>query len=298
MPDFGIMRGFNDKLFGDKLVAGQLPTQLGLIGSTIIPVLPLDLYPNAATAYSVRKLRTAYTGNSIRVRRTDLAESDIGFTSAGDLDTTALLSFVGTGALDNGFITTWYDQSGNSQNAVQTTAIKQPQIVNAGALILDNGKPAIQFDGINDSLNKNFAIGNIFTRFIIFNHFSNQNNNHIILDSGLSSDQAYLLFSSTNTLRAFTGANIFYSPVFNNTQNLAYNLANATFGELGNNGNTPTTQIMTVPNVNGITIGCRGGNSQQFFANFKTQEIIYYNTNQSSNRTGIETNLNTYYAIY
>ena len=29
MPDFGIMRGFNEKLFGDKLVAGQLPTQLG-----------------------------------------------------------------------------------------------------------------------------------------------------------------------------------------------------------------------------------------------------------------------------
>jgi hypothetical protein len=27
------MRGFNEKLFGDKLVAGQLPTQLGLIGS-------------------------------------------------------------------------------------------------------------------------------------------------------------------------------------------------------------------------------------------------------------------------
>jgi hypothetical protein len=33
MPDFGIMRGFNEKLLGDKLVAGQLPTQLGLIGS-------------------------------------------------------------------------------------------------------------------------------------------------------------------------------------------------------------------------------------------------------------------------
>jgi hypothetical protein len=34
MPDFGIMRGFNDKLFGNKLYAGQLPTQLGLIGSS------------------------------------------------------------------------------------------------------------------------------------------------------------------------------------------------------------------------------------------------------------------------
>lgn len=33
MPNFGIMRGFNEKLFSDKLVAGQLPTQLGIIGS-------------------------------------------------------------------------------------------------------------------------------------------------------------------------------------------------------------------------------------------------------------------------
>jgi len=33
MPDFGIMRGFGDKLFGNKLVAGQLPTNLGKIGS-------------------------------------------------------------------------------------------------------------------------------------------------------------------------------------------------------------------------------------------------------------------------
>jgi hypothetical protein len=33
MPDFGIFRGFNEKLFCDKLYAGQLPTQLGLIGS-------------------------------------------------------------------------------------------------------------------------------------------------------------------------------------------------------------------------------------------------------------------------
>lgn len=33
MSNFGIFRGFNDKLFGNKLYAGQLPTQLGLIGS-------------------------------------------------------------------------------------------------------------------------------------------------------------------------------------------------------------------------------------------------------------------------
>lgn len=33
MPDFGIFRGFGSKLFSDKLYAGQVPTQLGLIGS-------------------------------------------------------------------------------------------------------------------------------------------------------------------------------------------------------------------------------------------------------------------------
>jgi hypothetical protein len=43
MPDFGIMRGFNEKLFGDKLVAGQLPTQLGLIGSQAV----FDFDPDA-----------------------------------------------------------------------------------------------------------------------------------------------------------------------------------------------------------------------------------------------------------
>jgi len=57
--------------------------------------LLLDLYPNAAVAYSLRKLRTAYSGNAIRVRRSsDNAEQDINFVG-GDLDTQSLLDFVG-----------------------------------------------------------------------------------------------------------------------------------------------------------------------------------------------------------
>jgi hypothetical protein len=298
MPDFGIFRGFNEKLFGDKLVAGQLPINLGLIGSENISPLVLDAYPNAAAAYSLRKLRDAYTGSAIRVRRTDLAESDIGFNSAGNLDTTALLAFTGTGALDNGFVNTWYDQSGNGQNATQTTALNQPQIVSGGSVITDNVKPAMTFDGINDSLSKNFAIGTILTRFVVFNHFSNQNNNHIVLDSGLSADDAYLLFSSTNTLRAFSGGNVYYSPVLNNVQNLAYNIFNQTYGELANNGSTASNESFTVADINGITMGRRGAGLQQFFANFKAQEIIYYASDQSSNRAGIEDNINEFYSIY
>jgi len=91
------------------VIASQIHSFVGL----------LDLYPSAAAAYSVRKLRTAYTGSAIRVRRSsDNTEQNIGFTALGNLDDSALTTFCsGT----NGFVTTWYDQSGNANNAVQTT---------------------------------------------------------------------------------------------------------------------------------------------------------------------------------
>ncbi|HDZ0636275.1 TPA: hypothetical protein RRT33_005181, partial [Klebsiella pneumoniae] len=62
-------------------------------------------------ALSLRQLSASYTGPAIRVRRSsDNTEINIGFTAEGDLDTTALLNFCGSG---NGFISVWYDQSGN-----------------------------------------------------------------------------------------------------------------------------------------------------------------------------------------
>jgi hypothetical protein len=105
---------------------------------------------SSSAAYSLRKLRNAYTGNAIRVRRSsDNAEADIGFTTSGDLDTVALLAHCGAGS---GFVTTWYDQSGNGRNATQTTAESQPRIVSNGVLETLNGKPAIRYDGVNDNL--------------------------------------------------------------------------------------------------------------------------------------------------
>ena len=58
----------------------------------------------------------------------------------GELDAEALLSFVGNG---NGFVRTWYDQSGNGRNATQTTAAGQPQIVINGVIQTQNGRPTV-----------------------------------------------------------------------------------------------------------------------------------------------------------
>lgn len=82
-----------------------IPIGLAVKGKTFI----LDrISPASAAAYSLRKLRAAYSGSAIRVRRSsDNLEADIGFTAYGDLDQVALLAHCGAG---NGFVTTWYDQ--------------------------------------------------------------------------------------------------------------------------------------------------------------------------------------------
>ena len=121
------------------IVASQIQSFVGL----------LDLYPSAAAAYSLRKLRSAYTGSAIRVRRSsDNTEQDIGFVNNA-LDTSSLTSFCGSG---NGFVTTWYDQSGNGYNATQSTASYQPQIVSNGSMLTTNSKPSLKFDGTNDNM--------------------------------------------------------------------------------------------------------------------------------------------------
>jgi hypothetical protein len=95
-------------------------------------------------AYSVRQLKAAAT-KSMNVRRdSDNATMDIGFV-AGTLDTATLLSFVGA---NGGWVTTWYDQSGNGNNFVQTNVNEQPQIVIGGVLQTNaDGKAALYVRG-------------------------------------------------------------------------------------------------------------------------------------------------------
>ena len=125
-----------------KLSLGLSPRDYSVAGGAAFVGL-LDTYPNASAAYSLRKLRNAYAGNCIRVRRSsDNTEQNIGFVNNA-LDTATLLTFCGAG---NGFVTTWYDQSGNANDVTQSTATYQPKIVNSGAMVTQNSKNSILFD--------------------------------------------------------------------------------------------------------------------------------------------------------
>jgi hypothetical protein len=66
---------------------------------------------NAIAALGFKKLRAAYTGDCIQVRKLDdNTTQDIGFDANGDLDTAAIATFCGA---NTGVISIWYDQSGN-----------------------------------------------------------------------------------------------------------------------------------------------------------------------------------------
>ena len=96
--------------------------------------------------YGLTKMLSNYSGSAIRVRRSnDDAEQNIGFTGTA-LDTAALATFVGA---NSAFVTTWYDQSGNSNNMLQATTARQPRIVNAGVY---DGKLVFNPSGLDDSM--------------------------------------------------------------------------------------------------------------------------------------------------
>lgn len=266
----------------------------------------LDVYTNAAAAYSLRLLRVNYTGSAIRVRRSsDNIETDIGFNSLFDLDTTTLLSFCGA---SNGFVTTWYDQSGNGKNATQTTASSQPQIVSSGNLLLLNNKPRLSFDGTDDYFNHtlNVASGYSLISAVIRN-----------LNNGGGIDGVYNFTASSNRIMNgmmsnANGSN--WGLYINSFKNSGYNIYNyqAFVASYSDNlfSGTVTNYLITNNNLTTVTdtgryagdattrqyIGLDTGTPYAFVGDM--QEIIVYNSDQYSNLNGFRGNINTYYAIY
>jgi len=311
MPDFGIFRGFNEKLFGDKLYAGQLPTQLGLIGSQDFGFTGLlDFYPNAGAAYSLRQLSSTYTGDAIQVRvnTTGQPTYDIGFVN-GELDTSTLEGYC-TGGLD-AFVTTWYDQSGNGYDATQTTDANQPQIVTSGSVILENGEPTLSFDGTDDYLFTGSVLdvnglSNLyfFTVVQTTNTVYAGNTNKAIFWMAETGSWGQIHNSLTQTQVAFrfgTGqsGNEQSTTITSSTSMRLLSLyKNNTVDRVDVNGDNKinyTSALGTIANTSNVfNIG--RGLAQYMPMNLS--ELIYYPSDQSSNRTGIETNINDFYSIY
>lgn len=182
---------------GRRVVIPSPGVQVWTPGIAAAASYVLDGISNVAAAYSLRKLRSAYAGSAVRVRRSsDSTEQDIGFASDGEFDTAAFSSFIGGGT---GYVKTWYDQSGNSRDLSQSTTDSQASIV----LSILNSKPGLSFDGTNDFLRTSAFTLNQPAHFVIllklrtavlndyyFDGFSGDNSSLIETGPGSAADSA------------------------------------------------------------------------------------------------------------
>ena len=265
----------------------------GAEGGLVPTGLLLDLYPNAAAAYSLRKLRTAYSGPAIEARKTVAGETsiqDIGFVD-NELDTASLLTFADG---EDVFVAKWYDQSGNGNNdAAQISASKQPILVSNGLVIKVNDVAAVDFDGTNDYLETDTftEIPQPTSYFGVFKFDESKNQN--IFDG--SSVNRQLIGGSDTTYKLFGGIQI-TGGITNTNQNSFNGILSTTDSLFINNisvisGNAGSNEIDEI--VMGSNIFRNGG-----FLNGKIQELIFYPSDQTANREGIEANINKNYNIY
>jgi hypothetical protein len=262
----------------------------------------LDTYSGAAAAFSLRKLSSAYTGNCIEVRRSsDDTTQNISFVN-NVLDTVSLLSFVGSG---NGFVRTFYDQSGNGRNVSQTTNNRQPQIVNSGSIIKENGKNTILFDGVDDCLINTGTPSLInTTRTVAFVAKSNQTTLIYYFWLGTTATRTGYGLTPEHFLRC-NGASINLTSQNGLTQSVMLTYYPGGGSMSGNEFYKNGSQIIngTVSGDNTLNTGSGlylGTYTSQdgFFFNGNMQELIVWYNNQSSNISPIQSNMNNFYGIY
>lgn len=255
----------------------------------------LDQYSGAAAAYSLRKLDCDYTGYAIRVRRSsDNSEQDIGFTSAGDLDTSALLSFVSS---NSGYIVTWYDQM-STYNATQSTAGNQPRIVNSGVIERLNSKPTLRFVGLSTNVRLTHT-ATMTGAYQIYAVQSSDNQTHYrgIYACGSSASNGFMMLSrvaSTDRWGTY-GAAEFSAGTSLQSAGAKLLCMDGTINSSGtfyingaSDGTYSSSSGQSVKHIGGVD------NSQNY--NGYISELIIFTGTPS--RTSIESNINTYYSIY
>ena len=224
----------------------------------------------------------------------------------------------------DGLVFAWYDQSGNGYHALQPAAASQPKIWDAiTGLVTENGRPALDFDGTDDYLtilnsasdgsNPLNINGDIFCAMIL---------------APTEARSAYVFNNYQGASAPYTGQHILWhqdpagadvtfetsyddnstpSTLVSTSQSLGQYIVT----NVRNDGGTNYLYINAVQNVSGAdtatgdilsdqdwVIGARAEDATGEIWKGQMQEIILYDSDQSANRSDIESNINDYYDIY
>lgn len=274
--------------------------------SSIENHLTNSLYATASMglAYSLRRVSHIHTGYAIQVENDSNVTLDIGFDNDGNLDTGSILTHIGSG---EGYVTKWYDQSGNGNDAYYdasyTYAGDKPKIATGGSINMNNGRPTINTSvGGAFVMTEEFNTGDSTNPFLITtvsNKTSSTGNQGMLIGTQIGNDNrlwfhsyylnyqinggSYNIFWSGNTQYHTLGQQL-HSAFFNGSQTDFERNGTAATGTVNRTGPFRATLLFNVWN----------NTAYEFIGD--VQEILIFP--QSSSRADIIPNINNYYNIY
>jgi hypothetical protein len=194
----------------------------------------------------------------------------------------------------DGTVSTWYDQSGSDNDAVQTDTAKQPTIVVNGTYLGE-----VNFDGTGDVLgftDIDFSGGDFFVNATYAwdgtadSYIVADSANHWIIrpyaSNGFQSRSEDLTqYTISPTDHTFISGELVTTSVFrtSNTLNLAVN------GSADDTTNDVTSKTFSCNQL--------GARAASHYFGDAIKEVIIYNTDQSDNRTALEANIGETYGI-
>jgi hypothetical protein len=220
-------------------------------------------------------------------RSSDNTEQDFYGSVNGELNTTAISTFCGAG---NGFITRWYDQSGNNNNAGQATALNQPQIYFSGSFVYRSGKVYLQFSPtaeltmiqITRTAVQNYSFWSTYEK----NATGNQ---PIYYGQG---GYLWLDYGTNQYISNLSPINITPNSYAINTRYLVNQISDTSTVTIYSNNSIWGSR--TNIDQASINIICAASKT----ATITMTEFVFYSNSQAVNRTAITNNINSYYSIY
>lgn len=263
----------------------------------------LDSYPGAAAAFSLDALiysSHSVTDNTpgsetqgqtgpytIQARRS----SDNALRSFTPTEVSDGTLTTWTGPLNDATVAIWYNQ-GSAGDATQTTTTNQPKIVDNGALVLENGKAAFNIiQNAAPSLSiSSLSLGADCTAA----HITKISSGDVAVLGTMRANTFYLV-AENGSISAITQQNVSTPSYY-----LDASLTVFTDRDSVHDAFSLKQRLIFIENINlssETTFNFSYGNVG--FSGFRThQSFIIYTSDQSTNRTNIETALNNYYNIY
>ena len=265
------------------------------VGSTIVPTADQWVDFDVTGQVSGAKIHfRAKDGGTFTI--TDSAGDDVFYLDNVRVDATQ----------SNAAVHTWYDQSGNSNDATQDTADNQPLIAENGSLVVDgNGNPTISFDVNLANLKvDSFTGGSIaqpYSFFIVAKSKNADANEKIVFSTpsnfigqSQSSTGRYQIRGGSTSLDGTNVPNTtdqrLFSAFFDSTDELF--IDGSASSEISGDGGSSA--------ISDLSIGSQYylGNPNNDFNGDISEVILYPSSEKSNNRFKIESNINNHYTIY